>query len=76
MRQILYFIAIAFCFQILWIKLALPYDAYMTEASVLDRLNRGESLLVKENFIITVISLVFANIYVTMTFIICDFAQD
>lgn len=58
------------------IKCALPYDAYMAEASVLDRLNSGESLGKKENFVITLISLVFANIYVIMTFIICDFTQD
>jgi hypothetical protein len=31
---------------------------------------------VRENFIITLISLVFSNIYVVMTFLICDFTQD
>lgn len=30
----------------------------------------------RENFIITLISLVFSNIYVVMTFLICDFTQD
>ena len=76
MRQILYFIAVAFCVQVIWVKCALPYTLYMAEESVLDRLNRGDSLLVKDNFVITLISGVFANMYVLATFIICDFTQD
>lgn len=60
----------------IWIKCALPFDQYMSEATVLDRLNAGDSLMIRQNFIITMISLVFANIYVIMTFIICDFTQD
>lgn len=60
----------------IWIKCALPFDQYMSQETVLDRLNAGESLLIRENFKITMISLVFANIYVVMTFIICDFTQD
>lgn len=76
MRQVLYFVCIAFCLQVVWVKCALPYTLYMAEENVLDRLNRGDSLLVRENFVITLISGVWANIYVIETFIICDFTQD
>jgi len=46
----------------------------MAEESVLERLNKGESLFEKpENFQITMIALLFSNLYVLMTFYICDF---
>lgn len=76
MHQILFFVAILFCFQVLWIKCSLPYDAYMAEESVLDRLNRGQSLLDRENFQITLMTVVFTNVYFLVTFYICSLSED
>ena len=48
----------------------------MAEESILDRLNRGESILHKENFQINLITVAFTNVYFFVTFYICDFTED
>jgi hypothetical protein len=48
----------------------------MKEESILDRLSKGESLMHRENFLITLITVVFTNVYFLVTFCICDFTED
>lgn len=43
---------------------------------MIERFYRGESLLDRDNFFITLIAVLFANVYALMTFYICDFTQD